>query len=87
VVQGVEDKHAALRQIAEETGVLLDAMAFVGNDLNDRPALENVALPIIVQDSHPDVIGYETYRTHTAGGKGAVREVCDMFERVLNGVD
>ena len=83
-IQGVEDKFATLCQIAEDTGVPLDQIAFVGNDINDRSALENVLFPIIVADSHNDVIGYEQYRTQTPGGRGAVREVCDLFEQVIN---
>ena len=83
-IQGVEDKFATLSQIAEDTGIPLDHIAFVGNDINDRSALENVLFPIIVADSHSDVIGYEQYRTQAPGGRGAVREVCDLFEQVIN---
>lgn len=82
-VQGVEDKYEALCQIADETSVSLNHMAFVGNDINDLPALKKVLFPIIVADSHDDVIGHEIYRTQAPGGRGAVREICDLFEHVI----
>lgn len=82
-VQGCADKLAALQKVAGENGISLDQAAFVGNDLNDRACLQNVALPIVVQDAHAEVAKLAMYRTQTAGGQGAVREVCDLFERAI----
>jgi YrbI family 3-deoxy-D-manno-octulosonate 8-phosphate phosphatase len=82
-VQGCADKCVSLRTLAKEKGLELGNIAFVGNDLNDRECLLQVGLPIVVQDAHPDVAGLGLYRTKTAGGRGAVREVCDLFESVL----
>jgi 3-deoxy-D-manno-octulosonate 8-phosphate phosphatase (KDO 8-P phosphatase) len=82
-VQGCTDKRAVLRGIAEELGLSLDQVAYVGNDLNDSTCLSSVGLPMVVQDAHPDVAALALYRTEVAGGQGAVREICDLFERVL----
>ncbi|HYR01894.1 MAG TPA: HAD family hydrolase, partial [Syntrophobacteria bacterium] len=82
-VQGCKDKRAALRDMAREKGISLAEVAFVGNDINDVPCLAAVGLPVIVQDAHPDVIPYGRYRTTSPGGRGAVRELCDLFESVL----
>ena len=78
--QGVEDKLALLTDIAAGLGVPLSQTAFVGNDTNDLDCLKAVALPIVVNDSHPDVLPHALYRTSTRGGYGAVREVCDLVE-------
>jgi 3-deoxy-D-manno-octulosonate 8-phosphate phosphatase (KDO 8-P phosphatase) len=83
-VQNCSDKRAALQSLALERNLTLKQIAFVGNDLNDAPCLASVGLPIVVQDAHPDVIHYASYQTKTPGGYGAVREVCDLFESVLN---
>ena len=83
-ISGCEDKGAALAALADEMHLTFEQIAFVGNDINDAPCLSVVGLPIIVADAHPDVHQYATYRTQTAGGRGAVREVCDLFERVLS---
>jgi 3-deoxy-D-manno-octulosonate 8-phosphate phosphatase (KDO 8-P phosphatase) len=84
-VQGCNDKRAALEAIVEELGLTIEQVAYVGNDLNDLTCLAAVGLPMVVQDAHPDVVAVALYRTQVAGGQGAVREVCDLFERVLKG--
>lgn len=82
-VQSCEDKRAVLENLTDELGISMSQVAFMGNDINDIPCLECVGLPIVVQDSHPDVIHLAKYRTKTPGGHGAVREVCDIFAEIL----
>jgi YrbI family 3-deoxy-D-manno-octulosonate 8-phosphate phosphatase len=82
-VQDCPDKRKALEHIAKEIGISLAEVAFVGNDINDRPCLTSVGLPMVVQDAHPDVLSLAAYRTKNPGGYGAVREICDLFERAL----
>jgi YrbI family 3-deoxy-D-manno-octulosonate 8-phosphate phosphatase len=82
-IQNCEDKRKTLGSLAQEMGISLAEIAFVGNDINDRPCLTCVGLPIVVQDAHPDVISIALYRTKAHGGHGAVREICDLFEQAL----
>ena len=82
-VQDCQDKRSVLVGIAEKIGISLNEVAFVGNDINDLACLGCVALPIVVEDAHPDVAAIARYRTKRPGGHGAVREICDLFERVL----
>jgi YrbI family 3-deoxy-D-manno-octulosonate 8-phosphate phosphatase len=82
-VQGVEDKRTALESVLRKHNLTFEQAAFVGNDINDLPCLTAVALPIVVQDAHPDVLLYARYQTKTRGGYGAVREVCDLFTQVF----
>jgi len=82
-IQDCQDKRAVLEDIAREKNITLSEVAFVGNDINDLPCLECVALPIVVQDAHQDVVSTARYQTKNPGGHGAVREVCDLFERTL----
>ncbi|HHH43344.1 MAG TPA: 3-deoxy-D-manno-octulosonate 8-phosphate phosphatase [Gammaproteobacteria bacterium] len=79
-LQDVGDKRAALEGVADELGIGLAQVAFVGNDINDLAVLRCVGLPIVVRNAHPDVIGEALYQTRLSGGHGAVREVCDLFE-------
>jgi YrbI family 3-deoxy-D-manno-octulosonate 8-phosphate phosphatase len=81
--QNCDDKRETLENLAQEMGISMAQIAFVGNDINDRPCLTCVGLPIVVQDAHPDVRALAHYRTKAPGGHGAVREVCDLFERAL----
>jgi len=85
-IQDCQDKRAALEDIAHDQGIGLGEVAFVGNDVNDLPCLECVALPIVVQDAHQDVVSTAYYQTKNPGGHGAVREVCDLFEKYRSGV-
>jgi 3-deoxy-D-manno-octulosonate 8-phosphate phosphatase (KDO 8-P phosphatase) len=82
-VQGCSDKRTALDELVREMGIPFAEVAFVGNDINDLSCLTSVGLPIVVQDAHREVIPYGRYRTAAPGGRGAVREVCDLFERIL----
>ena len=84
-IQDCGDKRAKLDELAAEMNLTLDQIAFVGNDVNDMPCLDCVGLPIVVQDSYPEVKPYAKYITEAKGGHGAVREVCDLFARVLGG--
>jgi YrbI family 3-deoxy-D-manno-octulosonate 8-phosphate phosphatase len=81
--QNCKDKVKTLENTARQFGISLDEVAFVGNDINDRPCLTCVGLPIVVLDAHPDVIPLAAYCTRNRGGHGAVREICDLFEQTL----
>ena len=81
--QSCKDKRKALESVAQDMGISLSEVAFVGNDINDLACLTAVRLPIVVQDAHPDVVPLAAYRTRNRGGHGAVRQVCDLFEQAL----
>lgn len=78
-IQGLEDKRAALEKWAAELGVELLRVAFVGNDINDAGCLKAAGLPFVVADAHSDVVALGRYQTRAPGGRGAVREVCDLI--------
>ena len=82
-IQACEDKWAALQIVMQERNLTSEQISFVGNDINDLCCLEKVGLPIVVGDAHADVVSSALYQTRAIGGNGAVREVCDLFERVL----
>jgi YrbI family 3-deoxy-D-manno-octulosonate 8-phosphate phosphatase len=82
-LQGLPDKLATLKALLDESGLTLDQTAYVGNDINDLGCLDAVGVPVVVQDAHPDVLAHARYRTRAPGGRGAVREICDLIERVL----
>lgn len=77
--QNIEDKAAFLSGYLSKTSTSTSSVAFVGNDINDLTCLQMVGLPIVVRDAHRDVIPLAIYVTQACGGKGAVREVCDLI--------
>ena len=78
-IQGQDDKLEVLVTFARERGVALEEIAYVGNDVNDAECLQAVGLPIVVADAWPAVLPLARYRTSRPGGRGAVREVCDLL--------
>ncbi|MNF08906.1 3-deoxy-D-manno-octulosonate 8-phosphate phosphatase KdsC [compost metagenome] len=54
-------------------------MAYIGDDLIDWPVMAEVGLSVAVQDAHPILLPKADYVTRIAGGRGAVRELCDLI--------
>lgn len=80
VLHGIDDKESALRAWAKENHIPLAEIAYLGNDVNDLPALRIVGWPVAVAGAHPLVIDAARVVLRRAGGQGAVRE---LIERVL----
>ncbi|MBN8424920.1 HAD hydrolase family protein [Microbacterium esteraromaticum] len=80
VLHGVDDKASALAAWADENGIALTDIAYVGNDVNDLGPLGLVGWPIAVADAHPAVKAVARVVLSRGGGRGAVREV---IERML----
>lgn len=79
VHQAVEDKGEAVRRICTELDIDLRHAMYVGNDINDIPAFKVVGVPVAVANSHPDIFPFVKLRSTSAGGYGAVREICDWI--------
>jgi len=79
VIQSVEDKLHVLTKWAKEKKILMDHIAFLGNDINDQICLEKVGMPVVVADAMPEVKSLARLILKKEGGKGAVREFCDML--------
>lgn len=79
VKQGIDNKLAALHELLEVLAIGPQAVACVGDDTPDLPLLETARLGVAVADAHPAVKAAAHYVTQNAGGRGAVREVCDLI--------
>ncbi len=79
VMQGVSDKAAALEKLMGSLGVDKHEVACVGDDTPDIAMLRKAGLPIAVADAHPGVISETVWSTTSVGGRGAVREICDLL--------
>ncbi|HEY5786738.1 MAG TPA: acylneuraminate cytidylyltransferase [Microlunatus sp.] len=78
VLQGVDDKVRALAAWLDRRGLEARQVAYVGNDINDLPVMAAVGWPIAVADAHPEVLRAARLVLTRSGGRGAVREVCDL---------
>lgn len=81
VYQGAKLKSVALDDLAARHGLSMDEIAYMGDDLNDLPALDRAGLAIAVANAVDEVKARADMVTERGGGHGAVREV---IEAVLN---
>jgi 3-deoxy-D-manno-octulosonate 8-phosphate phosphatase (KDO 8-P phosphatase) len=82
--QGIDRKLDEIDALRTRHQLERSQLAFVGNDTNDAECLQVVGLPIVVADAHDDVRSLARYTTRAPGGRGAVREVCDMIASVVS---
>jgi YrbI family 3-deoxy-D-manno-octulosonate 8-phosphate phosphatase len=76
---GAENKRLAIDELCQRHGLELNEVAFIGDDLNDLPALECVGLACAVADAAEPVQAIAHYVTKRRGGDGAVRELCEFL--------
>lgn len=79
VVQGREDKAEALAEILAASGIGADAACYVGDDLVDWPAMRTCRLAIAPADADAWIAAHAHHVTTACGGRGAVREVCELL--------
>ncbi len=87
VYQGCREKGPGFESLLKDTGLKGDEVAFVGDDVMDLPAMSRAGLAIAVADAHPLVIEHAHWKTSSPGGRGAVREVCELVMRARGSLD
>jgi 3-deoxy-D-manno-octulosonate 8-phosphate phosphatase (KDO 8-P phosphatase) len=79
VHQGVLNKAEALPGILEGRQLTPQQTAYVGDDIVDIPLFRRVGLSIAVADAVAEARATADYVTDHRGGRGAVREVCELI--------
>lgn len=80
VIQSCGDKAQALRDLASREGLDLKTTLFVGNDVNDLPAMQLCGQSACPSDAHASVKAVATQILKTPGGHGVTR---DIIEEIL----
>lgn len=78
ILLGIVDKRAAFEGLLQQLGLRAEQTAFVGDDLIDLPVMSLAGLAIAVADADPFVAAHADWITPHEGGRGAVRDVCEM---------
>jgi 3-deoxy-D-manno-octulosonate 8-phosphate phosphatase (KDO 8-P phosphatase) len=78
-IQRVGDKAAALQTLADESGLPLPGIAFMGDDLNDRDAMRLAGVSIAPADAVPDILAIADLVTDAPGGRGAARQAVEAI--------
>ena len=87
VVQGAADKLSAFEAILRETGLRPPQAAYMGDDWMDVPLLNRVGLAVAPANAVAEVRLRVHYTTERSGGRGAVREVCDLILEAQGNLD
>ncbi|WP_205952536.1 3-deoxy-manno-octulosonate-8-phosphatase KdsC [Pantoea stewartii] len=82
--QGQSDKLLAYRELLDTLSLSDEQVAYIGDDLIDWPVMAKVGLSVAVADAHPLLLARARYVTRIAGGRGAVRELCDLILMAQN---
>ena len=79
VYQGKLDKLTVFETILKETGLRPPQTAYMGDDWIDLPILNRVGFAAAPANAVAEVRQRVHYITERSGGRGAVREVCDLI--------
>lgn len=85
--QGVKDKGKFLVDYLSKQQIRREHVIYLGNDVNDLEAMQAVGFPVSVADGHPDVLKAARLVLRTVGGRGAVRELCDLVRSRISSQD
>ncbi len=81
VRQGIADKRAALREILAEQGLDAREVAYIGDDLNDLPVMDEVGLTAAPADAPLEVRSQAYMVMDAPGGRGCLREFVEAILR------
>ena len=84
VHKGIRDKAAALRHFSTDIGIPLHQIGFMGDDVNDLPAMALAGLSAAPASAIPAVLAKVGFRCIRSGGEGAVRELIDAWLAARN---
>jgi len=79
---GVQDKAAQLPAVLAETGLEVDALAYIGDDVNDlgiMAAIGERGLTAAPADAMPELLAACHYRCAVRGGHGAFRDFAEWI--------
>ena len=82
VLQGVRDKGAALRELLSRERLAAHEVAYIGDDLNDLPVMEQVGLSAAPADAPFEVRSSAFMVMSAPGGRGCLREFVEAILRV-----
>ncbi len=81
VYRGCKDKAGALRDFASNAGLSLDQVCYMGDDVNDVPAMRLAGVAAAPASAHRSAREAARVVTESDGGHGAVREIVDLLVR------
>ena len=84
VFKPCRDKAAALRQFALAAGLPMAAVCYMGDDVNDIPALRIAGLAAAPASADPAVLALAAFIAPISAGQGAVRHLVNALLAAQN---
>ena len=77
--QGVDNKLAMLKKVAEKYNALPEEIAYIGDDLNDMECIEYCGFSACPADAIVEVRAKSDYVCKAIAGEGALREYVEII--------
>lgn len=87
LIQGANDKLRAYIDLQQQLGLDDEQICYMGDDLPDLPVLRRCGLALSPPGAVDEVRSEVHFVTRTRGGKGAVREACELIMRAQGSWD
>lgn len=85
--KGQVDKRAAYAKIKASLGFTDEEFAYIGDDLPDLPLIRQVGLGVAIANAVAQVKEFACWQTQNPGGRGGVRELCELILNAQNKAD
>ena len=78
-LQGIENKKDVLMNFCKKNDIDLINVAYVGNDINDKEAMEISGVTFCPSDAHESILDISDHILKKKGGQGVIRELFDII--------
>jgi len=78
---GNREKLPSYEELVARLGIADAEVAYMGDDVNDLPVIRRVGLSACPANACPEVLAEARFVASAPGGKGAVRELCELILR------
>ena len=78
-LQGIANKKYALKDYCQKNDIQILQVAYVGNDINDKNAMEIAGFSFCPADAHEAIKEISDHILKRNGGDGVIREIFDII--------
>ena len=78
-LKGINNKKEALLNYCQKNGVNINDVAYIGNDINDKDAMEIARIRFCPADAHETIKEISDQVLNRNGGDGVIRELLDIL--------
>lgn len=79
-LQDVKNKEIALQDYCKKNSIELKQVGYIGNDSNDKDAMEIVGFTFCPVDAHKTIKEISDHVFERTGGDGVIRELSDLIK-------